>query len=90
MSRQTKFCIVNKDSFTTNYKSFTNIQICKFVYDLYIRRAMKYLNALNKISGLGPQKFKLLLDFFDSPEDIWNAGIGGLRASGIGPAIAEK
>lgn len=51
---------------------------------------MKYLNALNKISGLGPQKFKLLLNFFGEPEKIWTAGLDDLIQAGIGEKLAEK
>jgi len=51
---------------------------------------MKYLNALNKIQGLGPQKFKLLLNFFGESEKIWNASLDDLIASRIGEKLAEK
>jgi len=51
---------------------------------------MKYLNALNKISGVGPQKFKLLLNFFSSPEEIWRAEAKEFRAAKIGEALTEK
>lgn len=51
---------------------------------------MKYLNALNKINGVGPQKMRLLLSFFETPEQIWNASADELEKSGIGPAIAAK
>jgi DNA processing protein len=51
---------------------------------------MKYLNALNKISGVGPQKFKLLLNFFGAPERIWSASLGDLVAARIGEKLAEK
>jgi len=51
---------------------------------------VKYLNALNKISGLGPQKFKLLLNFFDSPESAWRAGLADLKSARIGDKLAER
>ncbi|MFA6383276.1 MAG: DNA-processing protein DprA [Parcubacteria group bacterium] len=51
---------------------------------------MKYLNALNKINGLGPQKMRTLLSFFETPENIWQASIVDLEKSGIGPAITQK
>jgi len=51
---------------------------------------MKYLNALNKISGVGPQKFKLLLNFFGDSESIWKAGLAKLKAAQIGDKLAEK
>jgi len=51
---------------------------------------MKYLNALNKINGVGPQKMRMLLSFFETPEQIWNASADELEKSGIGPAITAK
>lgn len=51
---------------------------------------MKYLNVLNKIDGLGCKKMKLLMNFFQSPEKIWNASADKLAASGIGEALARK
>ena len=51
---------------------------------------MKYLNALNKIQGVGAQKMRLLLDFFGSAEKAWEAGISNLKASKIGDALSEK
>lgn len=51
---------------------------------------MKYLNALNKINGVGSQKMRLLLDFFGSAENAWQASLSDLEASRIGEALAEK
>jgi len=51
---------------------------------------LKYLNAINKINGVGPQKIRKLLSFFGSPEEVWNASSQALAQSGIGPALAEK
>lgn len=51
---------------------------------------MKYLNALNKINGVGPQKMKMLVDFFGQPEKIWSASHAELLATGIGPSLAGK
>jgi DNA processing protein len=51
---------------------------------------MKYLNAINKIFGVGPQKMKLLLDHFERPGHIWSAGLADLRAAGLGPKTAEN
>lgn len=51
---------------------------------------MKYLNALNKINGIGSQKMKLLTSFFNTPEDIWNANLNDLKKSKIGDSLAEK
>jgi len=51
---------------------------------------MKYLNALNKIKGVGAQKMKILLDFFEKGETIWQAPPEELSRSGIGDQLAEK
>ena len=51
---------------------------------------MKYLNALNRINGLGPQKMKILLDFFETPENVWKTNLEDLEKSGIGEAISRK
>jgi len=51
---------------------------------------MKYLNALNKINGTGPQKMKMLLSFFGSFEKAWQASTEELMQSGIGEKLAEK
>ncbi len=52
--------------------------------------SMKYLNALNKIEGVGPQKIKMLLSFFGSFEAAWKAGPEELMRSGINKTLAEK
>lgn len=44
---------------------------------------MKYLNALNKVSGVGPKKLKTLIDYFGSGEKIWNASHKDLAETGI-------
>ena len=49
-----------------------------------------YLNALNKINGVGPQKMRKLMAYFGSPEKIWNAPLEALAASGVGEALAGK
>ena len=51
---------------------------------------MKYLNALNTIHGLGPQKMKILLDFFGESESVWNSSFEDLIKTGIGEAISNK
>ena len=51
---------------------------------------MKYLNALNKINGLGPQKMKILLDFFGESETIWRSDFQNLIQSGIGESLSNK
>jgi len=44
---------------------------------------MKYLNALNKISGVGHKKLKILLDYFGSGEKIWTSSRADLIETGI-------
>lgn len=51
---------------------------------------MKYLHALNKINGVGPQKMKMLLDFFGSYERAWKAGIPELSQAKLSGSLAEK
>jgi DNA processing protein len=51
---------------------------------------MKYLNALNKISGVGPQKLKALLNLFGTSEQIWKADLDSLKKSSVGENLAEK
>ncbi len=51
---------------------------------------MKYLNALNKISGVGSQKIRLLLNQFASPENIWKANLTALKNAPISEKLAEK
>lgn len=51
---------------------------------------MKYLNALNKIHGIGPEKFKNLINFFEKGENIWNSNLQSLRKSGLDEKLAEK
>ena len=51
---------------------------------------MKYLNALNKIDGLGCKKLKQLMNFFGSSEKVWTASQTELEKSGIGESVAEK
>ncbi len=40
---------------------------------------MKYLHALNKIDGIGPQKLKTLLTTFGTAENAWKADLATLR-----------
>lgn len=51
---------------------------------------MKYLNALNTINGLGAKKMKLLMDYFENSEQVWQAGLSKLIDSGVGEALAKK
>lgn len=54
------------------------------------KNQLKYLNALNKINGLGPQKMRRLMAHFSSAEEIWNASVEALIQSEIGEAISQK
>lgn len=51
---------------------------------------LQYLNALNIINGVGPQKLRKLMAFFGSPEAIWKAELQALVQSEIGDALANK
>lgn len=68
-----------------DFRSFVNRRKC-----CYSGKIMKYLNALNKISGVGPQKFKLLLNFFGASENIWKASLDDLIQARISDKLAEK
>lgn len=50
----------------------------------------KYLNALNLIQGVGPQKIKRLLSRFETARNIWEAGKNELLSGGISEKLAEK
>ncbi|HFC76695.1 MAG TPA: DNA-protecting protein DprA [Candidatus Moranbacteria bacterium] len=50
---------------------------------------MKYLNALNKINGVGAQKLKLLLDYFENGENIWQAPVADIINVGISEKLAH-
>lgn len=51
---------------------------------------MKYLNALNKIQGVGAQKMKMLLDYFGTAEKAWSASQKELEASGLSEKLVNK
>lgn len=51
---------------------------------------MKYLHALNIISGVGPQKIKMLLNHFETAENVWAADFSMLGSAGIGPKLSER
>jgi DNA processing protein len=51
---------------------------------------MKYLNALNIISGIGPQKMKMLLAYFPNSEEAWKADLEELKSAKIGEKLAER
>jgi len=50
---------------------------------------MIYLNALNKINGVGAQKMKLLMSHFESGEKIWNSTLDELLDCGIAEKLAH-
>lgn len=50
----------------------------------------RYLNALNKLSQIGPKRMKMLLSYFETPENAWKAGYEDLRKSGLGEKTAER
>lgn len=54
------------------------------------KRFMKYLNALNKIAGVGAKKMQMLLNFFGQGENIWRSDLNSLKNSGVGEKLAEK
>lgn len=49
-----------------------------------------YLHALNTIPQIGSQALRKLLEYFDTPEAIWNASSNGLYASGINEKTVES
>jgi len=51
---------------------------------------MKYLNALNKITGVGSQKIRKLVKFFGSAREAWNAKPQELAQSGVGEKVANS
>jgi len=51
---------------------------------------MKYLNALNKIQGLGPQKMKLLINFFGAWENAWQGSSSDFLESGLSEKMTQK
>jgi DNA processing protein len=53
-------------------------------------KQLSYLNALNIINGVGPQKMRKLMAFFSSPQEAWTANLQSLIQSGIGEALAGK
>lgn len=55
-----------------------------------ILKFMKYLHALNCISGIGSKKLQMLLNYFPSAEEAWKGSLSSLQLSGIGEKTAEK
>ncbi|MEF3691634.1 MAG: DNA-processing protein DprA [Candidatus Moraniibacteriota bacterium] len=50
---------------------------------------MLYLNALNKIPGIGPQKIKLLINHFGEGKKIWESDLSEIMTSGINEKLAQ-
>ena len=50
---------------------------------------MKYLNALNKIDGVGAQKLKLLVDYFENGKNIWQSNLSDIIKAGIPEKLAQ-
>lgn len=50
---------------------------------------MKYLNAINKISGIGSQKLSMLMSYFGNSESIWNASSTELTSAGINDNLTK-
>jgi len=51
---------------------------------------LKYLNALNKISGVGAQRLRKLVGFFGSAEAAWKADLERIIRSGVGEKLAGR
>jgi DNA processing protein len=51
---------------------------------------MKYLHALNKIEGVGPQKIKTLLAIFGTAKNIWQADFSALQKALGGDILPER
>jgi len=51
---------------------------------------MLYLNALNKMTGVGAQKIKLLMNHFGSGEKIWQSSLEELIESGLNEKLAQN
>ena len=49
---------------------------------------MQYLNAINKIPGVGSQKLALLMSHFENSEQIWHASETELVSAGLGENLA--
>lgn len=50
---------------------------------------MKYLNALNKIDGLGRKKLYQLMEHFGNAEKIWSASLSDLKLAGADDKVAQ-
>lgn len=49
---------------------------------------MKYINALNKIPGIGSVRLQKAIDYFGTAEQAWNADQESLVRSGLGSKVA--
>ncbi|NCA94163.1 MAG: DNA-protecting protein DprA [Sphingobacteriia bacterium] len=52
-------------------------------------KQMIYLNALNKIPGIGPQKMKLLMNRFGDSKKVWESDLSEIMAGGINEKLAQ-
>lgn len=50
----------------------------------------RYWFALNKVKGIGPVRFKALIETFGDPKTVWNAGESQLRAASLGAPVVES
>src|SRR5439155_24815682 len=48
-----------------------------------------YWIALSRVTGIGPARMRLLLDYFESPEAAWNALYADLLEAGLDPKTTE-
>ena len=69
---------------------FVNQKIYWYHLVMQNKNDLIYLNAINTINGIGPQKMRMLVAFFSSPEKIWHASLEELLQSEIGESIANK
>ena len=51
---------------------------------------MKHLNALNTIHGLGAKNMKMLMEFFENSQNIWQADQSALVDAGIKEFLAQR
>ncbi|MFL5732293.1 MAG: DNA-processing protein DprA [Chloroflexia bacterium] len=50
---------------------------------------LPYWIVLSKVLGIGPARMRLLLAFFDTAQDAWNAPLDHLLMAGLDPKTAE-
>lgn len=49
-----------------------------------------YWIALNKVNGIGPVRFRALLEAFPDVQTAWEARASDLKAAGLPPASLEN